>query len=191
MRSIGLIFISFLLSSLSNAQDRPVNATQTLYKCDLHDTACEEKAKNAELIDHILQVFSQKKGDKIIYTTENLEDLLEKIRAFKVSKSDLKSFREDPGQCVEKLKPLLQIVGNTVGFTLNQSVLDEFCLEASLLYNITYYSVRFVRTIYANPGTSIFSFAIITAIGTRSKIAKLQVGMLFRALSFFAKPAPH
>ena len=73
--------------------------------------------KHLEVVKKIINIFSKKKGESIIFTTEKYEEILAKMRELKISDTELDSFKKDHKQCVSKLMPVIELVAKSAEIT--------------------------------------------------------------------------
>lgn len=94
---------------------------------------CLFDMKNMKFIRHLIPIFSKKKGDTVVYTTENFEDILAKLREIQITSEELQLFKTNPKLCVEKLHPVLELAAGYAGVRLDEAMIEQFCSQTSLL----------------------------------------------------------
>jgi hypothetical protein len=95
---------------------------------------CMIDSHNVGLLKQILVVFSMKKGERVIFTTEKFEEIIKKMRHdLKISKADLEDFKNDPKKCIDKLLPVVELISKAAEIELDQDLTEEFCIGGSLL----------------------------------------------------------
>ena len=105
--------------------------------CSLIDQAsrCIEEIEHVHFIKDIIKIFSTKKGDSVIYTTEHFEQLIAKMRELNFTKTEIASFREHPDLCIEKLRPVLELAAVQADIHLDEELVKQFCSQAATAYS--------------------------------------------------------
>jgi hypothetical protein len=103
--------------------------------CDLIEQAkCLISPKNIEFVKHLALIFSEKKGETVVFSTKHFEEILAKMKELKITKSDLDLFKEDPKLCVEKFLPILELAAKYAELELNPQTISMLCENAASAY---------------------------------------------------------
>lgn len=145
--------------ALNSSADANVTLAHIPESCGLLDQAsrCLEEIEHVHFIQEIIKLFSKKKGDTVIFTTENFEELLSKMRELKFTKEEIANFRDHPELCYEKIRSVLEIAAIQADIHLDEETVKLFCSKAATAYS-TWDTVDSLLKMFAgfsNPWVSI------------------------------------
>lgn len=138
--------------------------------CSLDDAkACDIDKKNVDVVKRIMNLFSKKIGNCVVFTTANFEEIIGKMRELKITDAELEIFKKDPSICIDKLRPVVELAALHAGVQMDDEMLKLFCEEASFAFYAYSVMQKYVAlNSWVKTGVNTVILGVITAAGYKA-----------------------